>query len=60
VERVISTMRWGLIPSWSRDEELVYSTFNTRAKGLETKQRFAMRGTRDPAMSAYGLHDRRN
>src|SRR4029077_1873770 len=39
-ERMVSTMRWGLIPSWSRDEKLAYSTFNARAEGLETKSTF--------------------
>ena len=39
-ERVVATMRWGLIPSWSRDEKLAYSTFNARAEGLETKATF--------------------
>jgi putative SOS response-associated peptidase YedK len=39
-ERQIATMRWGLIPSWSRDAKMAYSTFNARAEGIDTKPAF--------------------
>lgn len=33
-------MRWGLIPSWAKDEKIGYSTFNARADGIEAKPAF--------------------
>ena len=39
-ERVIATMRWGLIPSWCRNEKMAYATFNARAEGIDTKASF--------------------
>jgi putative SOS response-associated peptidase YedK len=30
-------MRWGLIPSWSKDMKGGFSTFNARADGIDTK-----------------------
>jgi putative SOS response-associated peptidase YedK len=39
-ERILEIMRWGLIPAWSKDPKLVYSTFNARAEGIESKATF--------------------
>lgn len=39
-ERTLEPMRWGLIPSWSRDEKNLYSTFNARADSVATKPAF--------------------
>lgn len=36
----ISLMRWGLIPSWSKDEKVAYSMINARAETLEEKPAF--------------------
>lgn len=33
-------MRWGLIPSWTKDEKISYSTFNARADTVATKAAF--------------------
>ena len=33
-------MRWGLIPSWAKDINIGFSTFNARAKGIESKAAF--------------------
>src|SRR6516162_6151932 len=29
--RILTLMRWGLIPSWAKDSKIGYSTFNARA-----------------------------
>jgi len=39
-ERVLTLMRWGLIPSWANDIKIGSSTFNARAEGLDTRPAF--------------------
>jgi putative SOS response-associated peptidase YedK len=39
-ERVLETMRWGLIPAWCKDPKLAYSTFNARGESVDTKATF--------------------
>ena len=36
-ERVPKMMKWGLIPSWAKDDKLQYSTFNARSEEFTTK-----------------------
>jgi putative SOS response-associated peptidase YedK len=36
----LTQMKWGLVPSWSRDEKTSYTTFNARAEGIESKASF--------------------
>src|SRR5262249_38498735 len=38
--RTLTLMRWGLIPSWSKDLKIGYSTFNARAESLTTRAAF--------------------
>jgi putative SOS response-associated peptidase YedK len=38
--RRLEPMRWGLIPSWARDEKIGFSSFNARADTVETKPAF--------------------
>ena len=38
--RTIEPMRWGLIPSWSKDMKGGFSTFNARADTIDTKSSF--------------------
>jgi putative SOS response-associated peptidase YedK len=38
--RILTLMRWGLIPSWAKDPKLGYSTFNARAETLATRAAF--------------------
>lgn len=33
-------MRWGLVPTWAKDDKLAYSTFNARSDGIDTKPTF--------------------
>lgn len=37
---VAQEMRWGLIPSWSKDTKMAYSTFNARLETAPTKPTF--------------------
>jgi len=39
-ERVPKMMRWGLIPHWTKDDKLQYSTFNARAEDFTMKPAF--------------------
>ena len=39
-ERHVSQLRWGLIPSWARDEKIGYRTINARAETLAEKPAF--------------------
>jgi putative SOS response-associated peptidase YedK len=38
--RILTLMRWGLIPSWAKDLKIGYSTFNARAESLATRAAF--------------------
>ena len=35
--RILTLMRWGLIPSWAKDPKIGFSTFNARAESLATR-----------------------
>jgi len=39
-ERTLEWMRWGLIPSWAKDEKISFSTFNARADTIDEKPAF--------------------
>jgi len=39
-KRMLTLMRWGLIPSWAKDIKIGYSTFNARAEGIEDRPAF--------------------
>ena len=45
-ERVPKMMKWGLIPHWTKDDKLQYSTFNARAEEFTTKPAFRDAWTR--------------
>src|SRR5690349_10930935 len=36
----LTLMKWGLVPSWAKDDKISYSTFNARAEGIERKASF--------------------
>lgn len=37
----VGQLRWGLIPSWAKDEKIGYQTFNAKAETLSDKPSFA-------------------
>jgi len=39
-KRTPKMMKWGLIPHWSKDDKLQYSTFNARSEDFRTKPSF--------------------
>jgi putative SOS response-associated peptidase YedK len=39
-KRIPKMMKWGLIPHWSQDDKLQYSTFNARSEDFRTKPSF--------------------
>lgn len=39
-DREIELMKWGLIPSWAKDEKVGYKMINARAEGIESKPSF--------------------
>jgi putative SOS response-associated peptidase YedK len=39
-KRIPKMMKWGLIPHWSKDNKLQYSTFNARSEDFKTKPSF--------------------
>jgi putative SOS response-associated peptidase YedK len=39
-ERTLTSMRWGLIPSWAKDLKAGSSTFNARADGIDSRPAF--------------------
>src|SRR5690348_8437121 len=53
--RILTLMRWGLIPSWAKDVKIGYSTFNARAESLAT--RAAFRGAWQAAQRCLVLAD---
>lgn len=36
-DRVLETMKWGLVPSWSKDQKPAFATINARAEGITEK-----------------------
>lgn len=40
-ERKVTQMRWGLIPSWTKDEKVSFANINARAESLEEKPAYA-------------------
>jgi putative SOS response-associated peptidase YedK len=38
--RILTPMRWGLVPSWAKDIKTGRATFNARAEGIETRPAF--------------------
>src|SRR5262249_44261329 len=38
--RILTLMRWGLVPSWAKDLKIGYSTFNARAETLVSRAAF--------------------
>src|SRR5262245_11244796 len=38
--RSLDLLRWGLIPSWAKDEKIGFTTINARAEEIETKAAF--------------------
>jgi putative SOS response-associated peptidase YedK len=57
--RVLTLMRWGLIPSWAKDLKIGYSTFNARAESLTTRAAFrgAWRARRRCLVLADGYYE---
>jgi putative SOS response-associated peptidase YedK len=51
-QRILTLMRWGLVPSWARDLKIGYSTFNARAETIETRNASAALGRRNAAASS--------
>jgi len=39
-ERILTLMRWGLVPSWANDLKIGAATFNARAEGIDTRPAF--------------------
>ena len=60
--RILTLMRWGLIPSWAKDSKIGYSTFNARAESLTTRAAFrgAWRAGRRCLVLADGYYEWRN
>ena len=56
-ERVLSRVRWGLVPSWAKDPSIGDRMINARAEGLATKpaykRAFAKRRCIIPADGFY-------
>jgi putative SOS response-associated peptidase YedK len=60
--RILTLMRWGLIPSWAKDIKIGYSTFNARAESLATRAAFrgAWRERRRCLVLADGYYEWRH
>jgi putative SOS response-associated peptidase YedK len=60
--RILTLMRWGLIPSWAKDLKIGYSTFNARAESLTTRAAFrgAWRAKRRCLVLADGYYEWRD
>ncbi len=39
-KRIGITMKWGLVPSWSKDSRIGYKMINARAEGIDQKPSF--------------------
>jgi len=60
--RILTLMRWGLIPSWAKDLKIGYSTFNARAETVMTRAAFrdAWRAGRRCLVLADGYYEWRD
>jgi len=60
--RILTLMRWGLIPSWAKDLKIGYSTFNARAETLTARAAFrgAWQACRRCLVLADGYYEWRN
>jgi putative SOS response-associated peptidase YedK len=60
--RILTLMRWGLVPSWAKDLKIGYSTFNARAESLATRAAFrgAWRAGRRCLVLADGYYEWRD
>ena len=60
--RILTLMRWGLIPSWAKDLKIGYSTFNARAESLASRAAFrgAWRARRRCLVLADGYYEWRD
>jgi len=60
--RILTLMRWGLIPSWAKDLKIGYSTFNARAETLTARAAFrgAWQAGRRCLVLADGYYEWRN
>jgi len=61
-ERTLTSMRWGLIPSWADDIKAGYSTFNARAEGVDARPAFraAWKAARRCLVIADGYYEWRD
>jgi putative SOS response-associated peptidase YedK len=51
--RRLEVMRWGLIPDWTKDIKIGFSTINARAEDVDTKPAFRQRRCLVPLDSFY-------
>jgi putative SOS response-associated peptidase YedK len=60
--RILTLMRWGLIPSWAKDLKIGYSAFNARAETVQTRAAFrgAWRAGRRCLVLADGYYEWRD
>jgi putative SOS response-associated peptidase YedK len=49
--RILTLMRWGLIPSWAKDMKIGNQCINARAETMATKPAFSRRSQRADAAS---------
>jgi putative SOS response-associated peptidase YedK len=56
---ILQPMRWGLIPTWSKDDKGSFATFNARADGVDTKPAFrgAWKSSRRCLIATGGFYE---
>ena len=61
-QRILTLMRWGLVPSWAKDLKIGHSTFNARAETIDTRSAFrdAWRAERRCLVIADGYYEWRD
>jgi putative SOS response-associated peptidase YedK len=57
--RCLDLMRWGLVPNWSKDDKISFSTFNAKAETIAAKPAFrdAWRGGRRGILALDGFYE---
>ncbi len=59
-QRTLDALRWGLIPSWAKDEKIAYKTINARVETVDTapsyRQAFKKRRCLIPVDTFYEWH----
>ena len=51
-QRTLDALRWGLIPSWAKDEKIAYETINARVETVDTAPSYRHQSSEELAIQS--------